>query len=89
MSCNSTLNCLAFRFRYAVVEVSLYILKPFGNWGFGQVGDSGSADHLVKFDIFRSFSGLATQRGWTKGLKEFFFIAKGTLRSGTEVNRGT
>jgi hypothetical protein len=42
---------------------------------------------FVKFDIFGSFLGLAAQRGRTKGLKGFFFIEKGTLRSG--ANRGT
>ena len=44
---------------------------------------------FVKFDIFGSFLGLVAQRGRTKGLSEFFVIEKGTLRSGTEVNRGT
>jgi hypothetical protein len=42
---------------------------------------------FVKFDIFGSFLRLAVQRGRTKGLKGFFFIEKGTLRSGAD--RGT
>jgi hypothetical protein len=44
---------------------------------------------FIKFDIFGSFLGLAAQRGRTKGLNGFFFIENGTLKSGTEVNRGT
>ena len=44
---------------------------------------------FVKFDIFGSFLELGAQRGRTKGLNGFFFIARGILRSGTEVNRGT
>jgi hypothetical protein len=41
---------------------------------------------FVKFDIFGSFWGLATQRGRAKG---FFFIEKPTLMSGTEAKTGT
>jgi hypothetical protein len=44
---------------------------------------------ICKIRYFWSFLGLVAQRGRTKGLSWFFVIEKGTLRSGTEVNRGT
>jgi len=48
--------------------------------------ETPSVQSFVKIDIFGSFLRLAAQRERTKG---FFFREKPTLRSGTEVNRGT